>query len=142
MKFWDSSAIVPLVVDEPRTSSCRRVLRDDPGQVVWYFTEIEVISALTRLERRGALEADARQQAERELAKFMSKWTEIDTIEPVRGEAARILRVHPLRAADALQLAAARVACDGKPRRRGFVTLDDALFVAAEKEGFDALRPA
>jgi predicted nucleic acid-binding protein len=60
----------------------------------------------------------------------------------VREEAARLLNRHPLRAADALQLAAAEVAFDKMSVRRGFVTLDDDLFTAADAEGFEAIRPA
>jgi hypothetical protein len=59
----------------------------------------------------------------------------------VRERAERLLRVHPLRAADALQLAAALLVFGDKPRGRSFVTLDDALLQAARREGFDAIRP-
>lgn len=49
--------------------------------------------------------------------------------------------VHPLRAADSLQLAAAIVVADGAPRALPFVTLDDRLALAADKEGFPVLVP-
>jgi hypothetical protein len=54
----------------------------------------------------------------------------------VREVARRYLRVHPLRAADALQLAAAFVAAERRPPTLTVVTLDDRLRAAAEKEGF------
>jgi predicted nucleic acid-binding protein len=53
-----------------------------------------------------------------------------------------LLRVHPLRAADALQLAAAIIAADSEPRSLAFVTLDDRLARAAEREGFPVVEPA
>lgn len=57
-----------------------------------------------------------------------------------RGEANelahRLLRVHPLRAADALQLAAATIAAERRPPTLTFVTLDDRLRAAADREGF------
>lgn len=47
------------------------------------------------------------------------------------------MRLHPLRAADALQLAAALVLSDFEPRTLPFVTLDDRLASAARREGFE-----
>jgi predicted nucleic acid-binding protein len=44
--------------------------------------------------------------------------------------------VHPLRAADALQLAAAVVAAEGIPASLSIVTLDERLAAAARREGF------
>jgi hypothetical protein len=50
------------------------------------------------------------------------------------------LRVHPLRAADALQLAAAFIAAERRPSSLELVTLDDRLAVAARKEGFAVIE--
>jgi hypothetical protein len=66
-------------------------------------------------------------------------WTENIDFESVRERAGRLLAVHPLSAADALQLAAALVAVDERPRGFGFVTLDDRLAAAAVREGFALL---
>jgi hypothetical protein len=54
----------------------------------------------------------------------------------VRDRAGRVLGAHPLRAADALQLAAALVWCDDAPQGETFVCLDDRLRQAAAREGF------
>ena len=56
----------------------------------------------------------------------------------VRNRAIRLLRVHPLRAADAFQLAAALVAFRAQPQDAIFLTGDERLRLAAEREGFDA----
>jgi predicted nucleic acid-binding protein len=48
----------------------------------------------------------------------------------------RFLRVHRLRAADALQLAAAFTAAERRPVSLRVVTLDERLADAARKEGF------
>ena len=53
-----------------------------------------------------------------------------------RKSAIRILRVHPLRAADALQLAAAIAAAEDNPATLPFVTFDDRLGQAAARDGF------
>jgi len=70
------------------------------------------------------------------------RWDEVDGLPAVREEAARVLRVHPLRAADALQLAAAVVAFEYRPRRRAFLSFDEQILAAARREGFHAARPA
>jgi predicted nucleic acid-binding protein len=59
----------------------------------------------------------------------------------VRQTAIRLLRVHPLRTADALQLAAAIAAAEDHPATLPFVTLDERLAQAAEREGFPVARP-
>jgi len=66
-------------------------------------------------------------------------WTEVLPSSQVREQAIRLLRVHPLRAADASQLAAAIVASDFRPSALEFVTLDSRLAESAEKEGFTVI---
>jgi predicted nucleic acid-binding protein len=51
----------------------------------------------------------------------------------------RFLRVHPLRAADALQLAAAFTAAERRPSSLAFVCMDEKLLAAAKREGFNAV---
>ena len=66
-------------------------------------------------------------------------WREVGALELVRSRALRLLNTHPLRAADAMQLAAALVASDERPESLPFVCLDDRLRDAARKEGFKVL---
>jgi predicted nucleic acid-binding protein len=136
MKFWDASAVVPLLVAEPATSSVQRILTDDPVVLVWWGTAVECASALARLEREGALKEEAGDAAFERLKLFETAWHEVEASEAVRETALRFLRVHPLRSADALQLAAAFVASERRPPSLEIVTLDDRLMAAARKEGF------
>jgi len=136
MRFWDASAIVPLVLAEPTTKAVQAVAAKDPVMLVWWATEVECASALTRLEREGALDEPAMTQAMARLAQLASGWHEVDPSDSLREAAVRFLRVHPLRAADALQLAAAYIAAERRPSSLQVVTLDDRLAIAARKEGF------
>ena len=70
-----------------------------------------------------------------------TEWREIQPVKRVQQLATRLLRVHPVRAADALQLAAAIIASEDQPATLPFVTLDDCLAQAAEREGFPVVRP-
>jgi predicted nucleic acid-binding protein len=136
MRFWDSSAIVPLLVNEAATPAIEALFREDPGQVVWCLTEVEVHSALERRDRDGSLEVGPGATARKSLVELSRSWEEVVALDAVRSRAIRLLRSHPLRATDALQLAAALVVCDERPENLPFVSLDDRLNDAARKEGF------
>lgn len=73
------------------------------------------------------------------LGLLAASWVEIEPVEQVRRRAIRLLRLHPLRAADALQLAAALTAADEDPQRLDVVSSDDHLSAAARREGFKVL---
>lgn len=138
MRFWDSSALVPLLAEEESTAAALARLRQDPQVAVWWGTPVECASAIARLERDGAppervVEAFAR------LDDIARAWTEVEPHDEVRDVARRLLRVHPLRAADALQLAAAYVIAERRPATLEVVTLDERLRLAAMKEGFVTL---
>jgi hypothetical protein len=105
--------------------------------LVWWGSAVECISALARLERDGALSSPT--LALQRLQQLSAGWHEIDPSDEIRETAARFLRVHPLRAADALQLAAAFAAAERRPASLEIVTLDDRLADAARKEGFALL---
>jgi predicted nucleic acid-binding protein len=70
---------------------------------------------------------------------FLDHCDTVPPTEEVRRRARRLLAVHSLRAADALQLAAALVFCEDEPGRADFACLDDRLRGAASKEGFRVL---
>jgi predicted nucleic acid-binding protein len=136
VRFWDSSAIVGLLVEEAHSPALFAAYEHDPEVLVWWATEVECTSALARLERGGILSGVGLGEALDRLAALARSWREIQPISQVRETAIRLLRVHPLRAADALQLAAAIAAAEGRPASLGFVTLDDRLGLAADREGF------
>lgn len=140
MRFWDASAVVPLLVVEPGSDRARALGRADSDMVVWWGTEVECASALARMEREDTLSARDVDGCFDSLAHLSRAWLEIEPSDAVRETARRVLRVHALRAADALQLAAAHVACGHRPDTLEFVTLDGRLAAAARKEGFVALE--
>jgi hypothetical protein len=142
MRFWDSSALVPLLVTEPVSLAVRAAFEDDPGVVVWWATMAECVSALARLEREGSLAPSSIGEAIHRLDMLAGSWQEVQPVGAVRQVAIRLLRVHPLRAADAMQLAAAILAAEDQPATLTFVTLDARLATSAEREGFVVVVPA
>ena len=136
MKFWDASALVPLLIAEPTTRPLQEFAEQDPDMLVWWGSQVECASALARLERAAALDAKAVSTSFERLKQLVDGWHEVEPSAIVRENAVRFLRVHPLRAADALQLAAAFVAAECRPSSLQIVTLDERLADAARKEGF------
>ena len=141
MRFWDSSALVPLVVSEVATKAMQAAYADDPEMVVWWATEIECVSALARRERDGLLSNEAAVAALERLDALRAAWNEITPGESLRRTARRMLRVHDLRTADALQLASALVASEDDPASLQLVVLDQRLAAAAQREGFPVVGP-
>lgn len=139
MKFWDTSAVVPLLVIEPSTETAKSILMGDSSLVVWWGTRTECISALNRQIREGGLRLEDERQARQVLQQLADAWSEVQPSELLRGTAERLLAVHALRTADALQLAAALHWCQQQPLNRHLVSFDSRLRDAAYKEGFTIL---
>ena len=139
MRFWDRSAIIPLLVEEPTTGSITAYYQTQPEMVAWWGSTLECASPLARLEREGHLDTASATQAFQQLQSPHAIWNEIQPLDIVRPTAQRLVRVHPLRAADSLQLSAALVACEHRPQTWEFVCLDARLSTAAEREGFKVM---
>jgi len=136
VRFWDSSAVVPLLVPEDASERLRRLHASDQVVIAWWGAEVECVSAVARAERAGRLSAPGAAEGLRRLVSLRRGWHEIEPSEDVREAAKRLSRVHDLRAADSLHLAAALVASESRPASLEFVCLDDRLRTAADREGF------
>lgn len=136
MRFWDASAIVPLLFAEPEREALLGALERDAEMLVWWATPVECASAIARREREGVLELAQASAALERLRALATAWHEVLPSDAVRNAAQRLLRVHVLRAADSLQLAAAVVAAEGEAPSLEFVCLDERLSAAATREGF------
>jgi predicted nucleic acid-binding protein len=134
VKYWDASAIVPLLVRQSRTKFVTSLRVADPVVAVWWGTAVECASALARLLRENTIERrDAASGLER-LRQFENEWVEVEPSIPVRDGACRLLRAHPLRPADALQLSAALHLSEELGETLEMVCFDDRLADAARAE--------
>lgn len=138
MRFWDTSALVPLLLEQPATRAVVDLLDDDPAIVAWWGTPVECASAAARLRREDGIGVDDEERALELLNRLQDSWAEVLPSNEVRSRALRLLRVHSLKAADAVQLAAA-IVWAGDETRAGFVTFDERLGLAARLEGFRVL---
>ncbi|TAN24484.1 MAG: PIN domain-containing protein [Acidobacteria bacterium] len=136
MRFWDASALSPLIVTDVFTARAEALMHQDEGMMVWWGSRVECASSLARREREGRLAAAESEASWRRLERMVVTWNEVAPNDDLRAESVRLLRRHSLRAADALQLAAAVLAAKTRPQPLDFVTFDERLADAAREEGF------
>jgi len=136
MRFWDSSALIPLVVQESHSPAIHALVTGDPGMIVWWAGRVECAGAVHRLRREGALSVAAAAALLTRLDEALAAADVVLPGEELAATALRLLASHPLRAADALQLAAALVWARGRPAGHELVSLDERLRTAATLEGF------
>jgi predicted nucleic acid-binding protein len=139
MTFWDSSALVALLIEEEDSESRRLQLQAEPELAVWWGTPVECESAIQRRFREGALSVPQARLARERLADLSTSWHEVSPVVAVRTLSRRLLRTHPLRAADALQLAAALALREAGLNEFSFACSDARLTTAAESEGLHVI---
>jgi predicted nucleic acid-binding protein len=139
--FWDSSALVSALLNDGRSGELIDAFDRDATPAIWWMTPVECRSAVVRALREKRTSREDATEAMDRLREARSQAHEILPVESVRTRAVRVLAQHPLRAADALQLAAALVWCEEQPSSETFVCLDRRLREAAGREGF-TLFPA
>ena len=122
-------------MEQPSSRRVRPLVEEVAEFVVWWATQVECASAAARLRREGLITPGQEARALDLLAQLWESVVEVQPSSAVRTLAGRLLRTHPLRAADALQLAAALVWA-GTPAGDVVVTLDQRLAEAAALEGF------
>ncbi len=140
MRYWDASALVPLIVSEPASRQARTWLLEDDHIVTWAWTRTEITSAIERRTREGALTQAQRRAVLGRLRAFAASWDEVIDVLSVRTRANAVLARHPLRAADAGQLGAALLVSEQLADPLVFLCLDQRLSEAAEREGLTVVE--
>ena len=140
MRYWDASALVPLVIAEETSKLARAWLEEDSSVVTWGWTRVEMVGAVERRARDGSLNRQHRRDALERIAALADAWDEVTDLLAVRSRAIPLLARHQLRAADAAQLGAALLLADPDPSSIPFVCLDDRLAAIAEREGLNVVR--
>ncbi len=134
--FWDTSAIIPVLLPERRSAALTDLLAADREVTLWWGTPVECLSALYRRHRDAPLPASLLTDALNRLRALVEDADTVSPTDEVRRRAGRLVAAHPLRAADALQLGAALVWCEEQPHGEALACLDDRLREAARREGF------
>ncbi len=136
MRYWDASALVPLMAAEPDSDLVRGWLAEDDHIVTWVWTRTEITGAIERRTRDGSLSRRQRREVLDRLGDLAGRWDEVTDLLAVRSRAEALLARHPLRAADAGQLGAALLVREQIAGALTFVCRDQRLLAAADVEGF------
>ena len=137
--FWDTSALVPLLLRQSNTSRALAVYKT-LDVVVWWATPVEIASAVARLLRTGKISTDDFAKSRNLANALFSSWAVIFPTDAIRATSMQLVERYDLRAADSLQLAAALHWCGDAPQGRIFLSGDQKLHDAALLSGFDAKR--
>jgi hypothetical protein len=130
---------LPLVVAEPTSELVRAWLAEDAVVVTWFWSRVELTSAVERRAREGRLSPAERRAVLDRFDDLGRCWDEVIDVLAVRARALALLARHDLRAADAAQLGAALLAAEDHPGSLTFVCLDRRLSTAADREGLRVL---
>lgn len=136
MRYCDTSAILPLIVDEPARERLLELYQQDSQIVAWWATPVEMASAVARREREGKISAEEADAALKAAKRLAAAWHEVVPSDAIRRTEERLLRVHPLRAAESLQLSAALITANHDPATLEMICFDSRLTAAARREGF------
>ena len=139
MRYWDASALVPLIVAEADSDLVRGWLSDDDHIVTWVWTRTEITGAIERRTREGSISRPRRREVLDRLGALADRWDEVTEVLAVRVRADALLARHPLRAADAGQLGAALLVQEQLAGPLPFACRDRRLLSAADLEGFRIL---
>ena len=141
MRYWDTSALIPLVVEEEGSREMEQLFHADESVATWWGTRVECLSAIRRKEREGGLGPDEANRACAALETLADDWAEVRPVFESRMNASRLLAVHPLTAGDAFQLAAALRWAGAISEGAEMISLDSKLRDAAAREGLICASP-
>jgi predicted nucleic acid-binding protein len=137
--FWDSSALVPLCLDQSSAGNAKNFI-EKYELIVWWAAPVEVHSAFARLRRMKQISEEELAEAYRRLDVLRTDWREIGPSFALRELAEEFPHRYELRAADALQLAAALTWAMHRPQGRPFLSGDQRLLEAARQLGFKTIE--
>lgn len=111
--YFDTSSVVPLIVNEASTELCSRMWNDSSRVVCARLLYPEARAALARAERMGRLDPRQLRAAVAELDSIVSEVDHIEVTAELAREAGELAEAHGLRGYDAVHLAAAAAVADG-----------------------------
>ena len=128
--FFDSSAFAKRYVEEPGSDTVAALCQEATDLALCVICVPEIVSAMNRRLRERRLTKSDYRSLKRHLLEDIRDATIIDLVPPVVAACIEIVERSPMRAADALHVAAARAW-----RADLFVTADQRQLAAARKAG-------
>ena len=129
--FWDTSALVPLCVQQ-RPSPAARLLVQQYSIAVWWATPVEMRSAFERLLRMGHLTYPEHATAGQRLERLRRSWRELQPSEALRAHAEGFLtRLTPSKR---------RTPCNSLPHGPGVRVIPEQAYSSPGMRSFLVLR--
>jgi uncharacterized protein len=110
--YFDTSAIIPLIINEPTTGRCNRLWNESSRVVSVRLLYPEARAALAKAERMGRLSDGQMASAVRELDWILTEVDHIEVTEVLARRAGELAQAHGLRGYDAVHLAASSAVAD------------------------------
>lgn len=130
--YFDTSALIPLVVGEPASSTCARLWNEATRVVSTRLVYPEARAALAQAQRMNRLRAVELEQAVVELDSIALEISYIEVSAELAASAGHLAQAHGLRGYDAVHLASAVLVND---EEFALVTGDRPLASAAQSVG-------
>jgi uncharacterized protein len=135
--YFDTSALVPLMIDEESTGLCTRLWDESSRVVSVRLLYPEARAALAKAQRMGHLTSDQLVKAVAELDSIVAQIDHVELTAELAATAGGLAQDHGLRGYDAVHLAAALAVADDD---LVLVTGDAELATAATSEGLSVAR--
>lgn len=110
--FFDSSALVPVLIDEPASDLCKRILRSTELKFASRLTYVETSAALAKAARMDRITSAEQASAWHAFEEIWSYFLLVDVHDAILQSAARFTQLRALRAYDAMQCASAVTVAD------------------------------
>lgn len=105
--YFDTSALIPLLVDEPASSICERLWDDAEDVVSVRIAYVEAAAAIAQARRLERLTRSQQRDALRLLDETWDQFQLVDVDEPLVHRAGALADLHSLRGYDATHCAGA-----------------------------------
>lgn len=130
--YFDTSALVPLIINEPPSDTCRRLWNDATRTISTRLIYPEARAALAQAQRLGRLDAALLLAAIDDLDSITAEINYLEITAHIAQSAGVLAQEHGLRGHDAVHLASAALASDDE---LVFATGDRDLGTAAQAIG-------
>jgi predicted nucleic acid-binding protein len=138
MLFWDSSALLAIILHESSAALLRPFLDEDPEVASSFITPLEIVSTIWRRQHADLFSLAQVQDVDQLYSVITKNWITLGDTRTI-DVALRLVARQPLRTGDAIQLASALEVADREGVMLPFVTLDEELGAAARAEGLRVL---
>lgn len=130
--YFDTSAIIPLIIDEPGSAMCERFWNDATQAVSSRLLYVEARAALARARRLGRLSREDLVRSVESLDGITKEVVGVEVTDSLVRSAGRLAEEEGLRGYDAVHLAAALAVADTDTV---FLSGDRQLLTAATRRG-------